>query len=101
VGADQGRVSIPSAIRIPLVALLAAAALLLASALVAAPAAHGKSRATAKPGCVAGAAVRRPSPLRACRRAPKAPKALESVTRRRVKGSVRHQRQAFVTVMQG
>jgi hypothetical protein len=93
-------VSIPSGIRIPLVALLAAAALLLASALVAAPAAHGRSRATAKPGCVAGAAVRRPSPLRACRRAPKAPKALESVTRRRVKGSVRHQRHAFVSFTQ-
>jgi hypothetical protein len=91
-------VSIPSAIRVPLVALLAAAALLLASALVSAPAAHAKSRVSAKPGCVAGAAVRRPSPLRACRRAVKAPRALQSASRR--KASVRHRR-AYVAFMEG
>jgi hypothetical protein len=92
-------VTLPSAIRISLLALLAAAALLLAAATVSAPTAHAKSRAAAKPGCIAGAAGRRPSPLRACRRAPKAPKALEAVAKRR-NGSGRR-RPAYTSVMEG
>jgi hypothetical protein len=95
-------VSLPTAIRIPLVALLAAAALLLASAAISAPAADAKSRASAKPGCVAGVAVRRPSPLRSCRRAAKAPKALEAAARRRgSKSTAVRRRPAGVSVMEG
>ncbi len=92
------RVSIPASIRIPLVALLAATALLLAFAAVSAPAAHAKSRGSAKAGCVAGVAVRRPSPLRACRRSNKAPKALKAVALSR---RAHHRRPAFVSVMEG
>jgi hypothetical protein len=94
-------VTVPSAIRISLLALLAAAVLLLASAAVSAPAAHASSRAAAKPGCVAGASVRRPSPLRACRRASKAPKAIEAVARRRTVTPRRRAASGWAMVMEG
>jgi hypothetical protein len=92
-------VTLPSAIRLSLLALLAAAVLLLAAATVSAPAAHAKSRGSAKAGCVAGSAVRRPSPLRACRRSSKAPKALEALAKRRP--ATARRRQVSWSVMEG
>ena len=91
--ADQVRVTLPSA-RLPLVCLL----VLFAALLLAVPAAEakGKSRGTA---CAAAAGSLRPSPLRACVRTRKAPRALPSAKRR--EAAKRRRSAAPVVAMMG
>jgi len=89
-------VTLPSN-RLPLVCLL----VLFAALLLAAPAAEakGKSRGTA---CTAAAGSLRPSPLRACVRTRKAPRALPSANRRDVAvRSKRRRAAAPVVAMMG
>jgi hypothetical protein len=81
-------VTLPS-IRIPVVCLLA----MLAVLMVAAPGADakGKSRGTV---CAASAGALRPSPLRACVRTRKAPRALPSANRAETAARSRRRRAA-------
>ena len=80
--ADHVCVSLPS-VRIPLLCLAALLAVLAVAAVAAvAPAADAKGKSRGTP-CAASAGALRPSPLRACVRVRKAPKALPSLVVKR------------------
>ena len=86
--ADHGTVTLPSA-RVPLVCL----SVLLAALLLAVPAAEAKGKARGM-ACSAAVSSLRPSPLRACVRIRKAPRALPSANRRATATRVKRRRSA-------